>query len=630
MDKKQLYETILKKIEKPIIKEKEYIITDFGVSAGSDEVQTAKIQAALDNISENGGGKIIFPPGVYKTGALHLKTGVELNLQAEDTVLSFVNEDIKNNYPIVYSHWEATPCYNFSSLIYAIDSHDIAVTGKGIIDGGADSNHWWNWHHQVENAWSSNNADLQLEDRKKLRKMNIEGIPVEQRVFGNGHFLRPNSIQLIRCRRILLQGVTILNSPMWQLNPVMCESVTIDGMTLSSHGSNNDGCNPESCSGVHIKNCHFDTGDDCVSLKSGRDRDGIEANKPCEYVLIEDNDFMDGHGGIALGSEMSGGVRYVLAWKNRFTSPNLTYALRFKTNARRGGIVEKIALSDSVINNIHGAAVHGTMLYEDGRNGSNLPVFRDILIENIEAKGGDYGVFFEAFDETPITGLELRNIKINGVTTPMRSMNWVNPIIENVVINGMNFPRPCNVRILGVTLFGNRVNASADFCGDKVKCEFYWEASKNGTEWEHLGTGNSMVVPERYSMLRVKATDEFGNEEISHVYKILDRTYGSFISDRLVSRFILDENEHENYDALISRGKLAVMLMPLLKNEVYNFCNKKKTTSEYTDECLEKTINEGYLALDKINGKYSEGYITREELGTVAMQACGINYRNYK
>lgn len=176
-------------------------------------------------------------------------------------------------------------------------------------------------------------------------------------------------------------------------------------------------------SGVWIRNCRFDTGDDCISLKSGRDNDGRTANIPCEDVLIEHNEFVDGHGGIALGSEMSGGIYRVLASENHFSSPNLTYALRLKTNARRGGSVEQIMLCDSVMDSVHGAAIHGTMLYEDGRNGNDLPVFRDITIENIEAHGGDYGVFLEAFPEVPITGLTLRNIQIDGVRQPLRSMN---------------------------------------------------------------------------------------------------------------------------------------------------------------------------------------------------------------
>ena len=198
------------------------------------------------------------------------------------------------------------------------------------------------------------------------------------------------------------------------------------------------------------------------SLKSGRDRDGLAANTPCENVLIENNNFADGHGGIALGSEMSGGIRFVLTDNNRFSSPNLTYALRLKTNARRGGFVENVMLSGSVMSAVHGAVVHGTMLYEDGRNGNRLPVFRDITIEVIEAHGGDYGIFLEAFPEVPITGLVLRNIRIDGVRKTLRSMNWQNPIIENVIINGKQFPRPGWVRILGVLSPGAQLKAEGD------------------------------------------------------------------------------------------------------------------------------------------------------------------------
>ena len=270
MEKLQLREEILSRMELPVIADRSYSVQEFGVVPNSEKIQTVFLQKAIDTVSECGGGRLVIPSGSYRTGALHLKSGVELHLESADTVLKFVNEEVSLHYPLVFSHWEATPCYNFSSLIYACDAHDIAVTGCGILDGGADREHWWNWHHQVEDAWSSNRRDMQLEDRKALRVMNENGTPIEERVFGDGHFLRPNFVQPIRCKRVLLQGFTLKNSPMWQLNPVMCESLTVDGVTMSSHGANNDGCDPESCSGVHIKNCRFDTGDDCISLKSGR------------------------------------------------------------------------------------------------------------------------------------------------------------------------------------------------------------------------------------------------------------------------------------------------------------------------------------------------------------------------
>ena len=276
MNKNELRNTILSQIQLPCIGKNR-----MQVEPVPGQMQTRQLQQAIDDLSRQGGGTLVLQPGVYRTGALHLKNGVELHLASEDTLVQFVPDDPAENYPLVFSHWEASPCYNFSALLYACDAQDIAVTGKGVLDGGADADHWWNWHHQVETSWSENKPDLQLADRSALRSMNLGGVPVDRRIFGEGHYLRPNFFQSIRCQRVLLQGVTLRNSPMWQLNPVLCSSVVVDGVTLSSHGANNDGCDPESCNGVWIKNCRFDTGDDCISLKSGRDRDGREANVPC-------------------------------------------------------------------------------------------------------------------------------------------------------------------------------------------------------------------------------------------------------------------------------------------------------------------------------------------------------------
>lgn len=627
MDKLQLKEAILNQIKKPVIPENEYSAHRFGIKADSDTIQTAALQNAIDMISQQGGGKLILPAGSYRTGALQLKSRVELHLASKDTILVFVNENPEQHYPLVFSHWEATPCYNYSPLIYACDASDIAVTGAGTLDGGADEEHWWNWHHQVENAWSDDKTDLQLQDRILLRDMNMKGISVGNRVFGAGHYLRPNFIQPIRCERVLIQGITLKNSPMWQINPVMCRSLTVDGVTMSSHGANSDGCDPESCSGVHICNCRFDTGDDCISLKSGRDRDGREANVPCEYVLIENNEFLDGHGGIALGSEMSGGIRKVLAVNNHFSSPNLTYALRLKTNARRGGRVENVILADSVIDHVYGAAVHGTMLYEDGRNGDDLPVFRNITIENIKAHGGDYGIFLEAFDEVPITGLVLRNIEIDGVSQPMRSMNWKNPVLEQVMINGKRFPRPGKVRILGVPVYGNAVQAAAESCGNDADFKFVWQVLTDQKEWENAEHGKEFLIPHGIQRIRVKAIDDDGNEEISRSYRILlpirNETQQMNECRRLLCRGILDADDAVMDQEPIRRGQLANMLLPLME-EMQDEVQKKMEVNE----AIKLAVQYRWMALDA-NGCYaSDGYVTRQEMATIAMQACGVNYRN--
>ena len=621
MDKKQLREEILEQIERPKIPDTTYSVLQFGVVPNREQVQTVSLQQAIDQVSALGGGKLVFPAGCYYTGALRMKSKVELHLESQDTILLFINKADECHYPLVLSYWESTPCYNFSSLLYAYKEKDIAVTGKGVLDGGADTEHWWNWHHQVEQAWSADRPDLQLADRKLLRKMNEDGVPIEQRRFGEGHYLRPNFVQMIQCERVLIQGITLKNSPMWQLNPVICKSVTIDGVIMSSHGANNDGCDPESCNGVYICHCRVDTGDDCISLKSGRDRDGRIANQACENVLIEKNEFADGHGGIALGSEMSGGIRRVVAVDNYFSSPHLNYALRLKSNARRGGRVEEIILADSVIDSVHGAAVHGTMLYEDGRNGCYLPVFQNILIENIKAYGGDYGIFLEAFEEVPIQGLVLRNIQIDGVQQLLYSRNWKNPAMEYVVINGKRFPRPWNVRILGVPIKGTVVTATAEGFKEEEVYQYYWQTSWDGITWNESGKGKQFLVPENAVYLSVRAENQEGESQNSCNYLILEQQDIKLFSEkqqRLICRGMLKKETSVLMKEKITRQQLAEMLMPLAN---VGFSNS-------LEEALQIAVKKGFLART-IDGQFlPEGYITRQEMATVAMQACGINYRN--
>ena len=190
---------ILSRITPPAIANGAVSAQEIGLAPDTGENLRTKLQAAIDDLSSSGGGRLSLPAGIYLTGALQLKSGVELHLEHPETVLRFVNTDIEENYPLVFSHWEATPCYNYSPLLYACDAQDIAITGPGRLDGGADERHWLHWHHEVEHAWSADRRDMQLADRKALRSMNLSGVPVTARVFGPGHYLRPNFIQLTRC-----------------------------------------------------------------------------------------------------------------------------------------------------------------------------------------------------------------------------------------------------------------------------------------------------------------------------------------------------------------------------------------------------------------------------------------------
>ena len=382
-------EEILTHISDPVFPAYTVNVLDYGAVPNDGKLDTAAIQRAIDETSAHGGGTVVIPSGVYDVGAITLKSNVNLHLESKDTILRFTRDITPANYPLVFAHYEGSKLYNWSPLIYAYQQENIALTGKGTLDGQADKNNWWNWSRTVNpdgTITKPGNKDVKL-----LRKMTDNGTPAEERIFGEGHYLRPNFYQPIECTNVLIEGVTIANSPMWELNPVLCTNFTARGVTIDTHGYNNDGCDPENCNYVLIENCFFNTGDDCIAVKAGRNRDGRElgeAGHPTQNLIIRNNTFADGHGGIACGSEMSGGIKNLFADNNTFDSPTLNYALRFKTNAERGGAVENIYLRNSKVKSVGNAVVHATMLYDVGRDGDYLPQFKNITIENNAAKLG--------------------------------------------------------------------------------------------------------------------------------------------------------------------------------------------------------------------------------------------------
>lgn len=596
-------------------------IVDFGAVSHSTACQTKAIQTAIDYVCTQGGGRVIVPDGSFLTGALHLKSGVELHLSQHATLL-FTTQTTQQHYPLVYCHWEASPCYNYSPLIYAKDAQNIAVTGKGILDAQSSYDNWWGWHHQVEDAWSKDGTDLQSPARMALRRMNEDGTPIEQRRFGDGHFLRPNFIQTIDCENVLIADITLLHSPMWQLNPVRCKNVIIRGVTLSAKGPNSDGCDPESCNGVLIENCRFDTGDDCISLKSGRDRDGRNA-PPCENVVIRNNIFLNGHGGIALGSEMSGGIRGVYAQHNRFESPDLTYVLRFKTNAKRGGYIEDVWLYDTVATAVSGAAVHATMMYEDGPYGDYLPRFENIQIERLQANGGEYGIFLEAFDTVPIRGLVLRDITLENVENPLRAMNWLNPVLERVTINQIAYPCPTQAHLTEAPYAGKPVSANAYYLGAQENTlQFFWHLI-DGTL---LGEGLKIMLPvdsaNKQFYVTVKAPD--GAQCSSRAYCILSHQH-IHDSDCLIAANLLSPDAKIDTTHPITRIELARLLAPLYNMQPCQFTDITPTHPDYA--AVSAVVHNGILSLHEGAFRPNDT-ITRQELATVAMQCCGVSYRN--
>ena len=215
--------------------------------------------------------------------------------------------------------------------------------------------------------------------------MNNAGVPVSQpRKFGEGDFLRPNFIQFNRCRNILIEGVKIRRSPMWEIHPLLSTNVTVRGVDIMSHGANNDGCDPESCCDVLMEKCIFDTGDDCIAIKSGRNADGRRVGVPSQNIVIRDCTMRDGHGGTTIGSEISGSVSNVFVENCEMSSPDLACALRLKSNAMRGGTLQNIFMRNVNVGLVKDSVLQIDFLYEEGAKGDQKPVARNVVMENIK------------------------------------------------------------------------------------------------------------------------------------------------------------------------------------------------------------------------------------------------------
>ncbi len=394
------------------------------------------IQAAIDEAAKDGGGVVELPEGIYYTGALELKSGVELHL-CYGAQLCFMRNKSNQFYPVRFSRWEGVECKNFSPFIYANGAENIAVTGDGTLDGCADEFNWMPWKFGF---FGETDQEIQ---RQRLFKMSADNTDPESRVFDDTvSTLRPPFLQFYRCKNVLVQDVRIANSPFWEVNPVLCENVLIKGIHVETNLYNNDGIDPESSKNVLIEDCYFQTGDDCIAIKSGRNNDGRRIGVPCENLIIRNNTFSNGHGGITIGSEISGGVKNVFAEHNSFDSPNLDYPVRFKTNAQRGGHLENIYVRDSVVNKSRISVVHCDFFYEEGENGPYMPLLRNVTLDGFQTKPGGsidakYPFYLRGFQQAPIQNVTFHNMNLEGVAGAAILENIQHLRMENVTINGV-------------------------------------------------------------------------------------------------------------------------------------------------------------------------------------------------
>ncbi|MBN1518330.1 glycoside hydrolase family 28 protein [Candidatus Sumerlaeota bacterium] len=386
---------ILEQIQPPTFPDQDYTITDFGAKGNADTDCTEALTSAILTCHEAGGGRVIIPEGTFLTGAIHLKSNVNLHL-SEGAVISFFTTT-DDYLPMVYTRFEGVECMNFSPMVYAFEQENIAITGQGVLDGNASITNWWRW------KW------LQRDDVKALCKMGDDGVPVEKRLFGDGHYLRPNMIQPYRCKNILIEGVTIKNSPMWHIHPVLSENITVRNVTVVGHGPNNDGCNPESCKNVLIEGCYFNTGDDCIAIKSGRNTDGRRVNVASENIIVRGCEMKDGHGGVVMGSEISGGARNIFAEDCVMDSPNLERGLRIKTNSVRGGVIENVFMRNVVMREVREAALRINYHYQEGDKGDFPPTVRNVYMTNVHCYKSKYPWHIRGYEHNKIQHVVLKD-----------------------------------------------------------------------------------------------------------------------------------------------------------------------------------------------------------------------------
>ena len=428
------YYEILRKIKAPQFPDIDFNVKKYGaVNDGKTDCKPA-FNKAIAACSKAGGGRVVVPEGTYfHKGPIHFKDNVNLHVKAGARIK--FSTDPNDFLPVVRTRQEGTEFYNYSPMLYAYKKKNIAITGSGTIDACASKKNWWTWR---EKGKKSKNGEMSY--KALLMHENNTGVPLEKRVYGSKREgLRPVMLQFFECNNILLEGVTIRNSPMWHLNPVLCSNITVRDLTIEGSGPNNDGCNPDSSQYVLIEHCKFKTGDDCIAIKSGKNRDGWKT-KPSENIIIRSNFMKKGHGGIVIGSEMSGGVRWVFAHDNKMDSKKLKRGLRFKSNTDRGGIIENIYIKNTVIENLKkrtGLVIVINQNYGTPKIGKSPPVFRKFRIENLTYENGcEYGFFIDGLDQLKVKDIMLKNIKINGVKEKLFIRNVENIVMDNVYING--------------------------------------------------------------------------------------------------------------------------------------------------------------------------------------------------
>jgi len=440
------YENIefkMPKIQEPTIPNNTVNLKDFGAVNGGSVLNTKAFADAIDAVSKKGGGKIIIPPGIWLTGPIILKSNIELH--AETGALIKFSSD-KNLYPLIQTSFEGLNTWRCISPIYGKNLENVAFTGNGVWDGSGDAWRQVKKNKLTESQWKELVASGGVLNEKKdtwypSENFKKAAVGADQNVrldlktkedFEPIHdFLRPVLVSIQNSKKVLFDGPVFQNSPAWNIHPLMIEDLIVRNITVRNpwYSQNGDGIDIESCKNVLIENSSFDVGDDAICIKSGKDKDGRERGIPCENIIVKNNIVYHGHGGVTVGSEMSGGVKNLHVSNCTFMGTDV--GLRFKSTRGRGGIVENIFISDIYMTDIPSQAISFDLYYggksiaetlaEGGTKintkvvpvNEETPQFKNISIKNITIKGAQQAVFLQGLPEMNLQNIELSNLIIS-------------------------------------------------------------------------------------------------------------------------------------------------------------------------------------------------------------------------
>lgn len=472
-------------------------ITDFGAVADGITLNTKAIAEAVDAVSRHGGGRVIIPRGIWLTGPIIMKSNI--NLYAEEGALVIFSPD-KDLYPLIKTSFEGSDTYRCMSPIYGKDLENIAFTGNGVYDGTGDVWRPVKKEKLTDSQWKDlvNSGGVLSEDKKQwypsesykqaqeISDMNIpEGLKTIEEYRKIRDFLRPVMVSLVNCKRVLFDGPVFQNSPAWCLHPLMCEDLTIRNITVRNpwYSQNGDGIDIESCRNAVLCNSNFDVGDDAICIKSGKDADGRKRARPTENLIIKNCIVYHGHGGVTIGSEMSGGVRNVSVSDCTFMGTDV--GLRFKTLRGRGGVVENIWFSNIDMINIPTQAISFNMYYgglsvsemlAEGKRAESAteevppvteetPSFRDIHMKNIYCRGAMQAIYLQGLPELNLRDISFENVNIIA-RTGLACTDATGLTIQGLNLVTETGPALCFINTRDVNIDGLSTSGGSDTCID--------------------------------------------------------------------------------------------------------------------------------------------------------------------